>query len=123
MSGRHLQWIMVDGQINERDHLAKAERQFAEPIGTAVKADQLEMRNLLGQLDEQIPAQIERAQRGHLAQLNGQVGDLVAADVELDELGEAADFLGQRDQAIIVHGEHLQRGQAAQAAGQIGQVV
>ena len=70
-----------------------------------------------------VAPQVESLEVGQVADLDGQVRDLVAGRVELHQRAHAADFLGQADQSVVVHHEDLEIGQRADRRRQIAQLV
>ncbi len=71
---------------------------------------------------EMVPPQIEEAEAGEVADLNGQVGDFVAAGVQLHQGLHFAELLGKADQSVVVDDKALE-GKLADAGRQVAQLI
>jgi len=97
MCRRKLQGIILDCQVNQRHHFTEAQRQLVDAVRRTIKTDQSQLRNLFGQFNEEILADIQGPHRGHVPNLHGQMSDLIAANIQLDEPVQTADLFGQRN--------------------------
>ena len=70
-----------------------------------------------------ISSQVEWLEGGQIADLDGQVGDLVAAGVQLHEVLHLANLLRKANQAVVVHDEALEGGQLTDWRGKVAQLV
>ena len=70
-----------------------------------------------------VPPQMKTPEGCKVANLNRQVGNLIAADVKLHQTGHLADLLRQADQLVVVGHQALEVDEAAHRGRQIGQLV
>ena len=117
------QGVLLQLEVAQGHHEPQLDRQRGQPVAGEVKEGQLEVGQLDRNLLEMIPPQMKTPERREVADLDGKVGDLVAADVELHQAGHLADLLGQADQPVVVGHQALQVDQAAHRGWQIGQLV
>ena len=70
-----------------------------------------------------VPPEVKGPQVGEVPDLDGEVGDLVAAHVELHQLRHQPDLLRQADQLVVVRHQALQLAQRADGGGKVGQCI
>ena len=117
------QGILLELEVTQGHHEPQLDRQRGHSVASEVKKGQLEISQLHRDLLEMIPSQMKTSEGGEVADLDWEVGDLVAADVELHEAGHLPNLLGQADQLVVVGHEALEVHEATHRGWQIGQLV
>ena len=115
--------VLLQVQVHQGDHEPQLYRKTRHAVCRQVKEGELEVGELHGNLLEVVPAQVQGAQVGQVSNLYGQVGNLVAGDVQLHQLVHLADLLGKGDKAVVVGNEALQLLQQTHRGGKVGQLV
>ena len=117
------QGVLLELEVTQGHHEPQLDRQRGQPVAGEVKEGQLEVGQLDGNLLEMIASQMKTPQGREVANLHGEVGDLVTAHVELHEAGHLANLLWQADQPVVVGHEALEVDKAADGGRQVGQLV
>ena len=117
------QGILFKLEVTQGHHKPQLDRQRGQPVTGEVKEGQLEVGQLDRHLLEMVPPQMKTPEGREVANLNRQVGDLVAADIELHQAGHLANLLGQADQLVVVGHQALEVDEAAYRGRQIGQLI
>ena len=91
---RTCQGILLELEVTQGHHEPQLDRQRGQSVASEVKKGQLEISQLHRDLLEMIPSQMKTPEGREVANLDWEVGDLVAADVELHEAGHLPNLLG-----------------------------
>ena len=110
---RTCQGVLLQLEVAQGHHEPQLDRQRGQSVASEVKEGQLEVGQLHRNLLEMIPPQMKTPEGGEVANLDREVGDLVAADVQLHQAGHLPDLLGQADQPIVVGHQALEVDEAA----------
>ena len=70
-----------------------------------------------------VPAEMQWPQVGQVSNLYWKMGNLIAWDVQLHQVGHLSDLLRQGDELVVVGHETLQVDEAAHGSRKVGQLV